>query len=173
MDKLSEKLLDWSKLGKQHEADIKNCRSERVISHIRYAITPILANKKQHLTIQNETAIMRIDEPLMISAIINLLQNASRASGEGKEIALSIYNDENQNLIVCVRDQGIGIDENEIAKILEPFYMIDESRDRANEGSGLGLSLCDAIVRAHGGEMRFESKIGEGTEVMIIIPQDN
>ena len=66
-----------------------------------------------------------------------------------------------------VRDEGKGIPESEIKNILEPFYMVDKSRSRANGSVGLGLALCKKIADIHGFQMKIESEIGKGTCVFI------
>jgi two-component system phosphate regulon sensor histidine kinase PhoR len=66
-----------------------------------------------------------------------------------------------------VADCGCGIPESELARITEPFYMVDRSRSKKDGGSGLGLALVKEIVAAHGADLRIESKFGGGTTVRI------
>lgn len=66
---------------------------------------------------------------------------------------------------ITVRDRGRGIPQTELERITEPFYMVDKSRARAQNGSGFGLALCDRIARLHGTRLEFESQPGEGTTV--------
>ena len=68
-----------------------------------------------------------------------------------------------------VRDHGRGIPPEAIARLTEPFYMVDKSRSRAEGGAGLGLALCRRIVEVHGGTLTFESQEGEGTTVTVEI----
>ena len=67
-------------------------------------------------------------------------------------------------------DNGCGIPDDEIAKIIEPFYMVDKSRARKQGGAGLGLALCVKIADIHGGTLDIESEVGKGTDVTITIP---
>ena len=67
--------------------------------------------------------------------------------------------------VVRVRDKGRGIPAEELARVTEPFYMVDRSRARAQNGSGFGLALCERIARLHGGALAIESEAGKGTAV--------
>ena len=64
-------------------------------------------------------------------------------------------------------DNGKGIPPEEIEKITEPFYMVDKSRARRQNGAGLGLSLCSEIARLHGSELEIQSEPGQGTRISI------
>ena len=68
---------------------------------------------------------------------------------------------------IRIIDNGIGISSEQIKHIKEPFYRTDTSRSRSNGGTGLGLSLCDKIIKAHNGELLFSSEINVGTTAMI------
>ena len=70
---------------------------------------------------------------------------------------------------ILVKDNGYGIPENEIKRVLDPFYMVDKSRTRSQGGAGLGLSLCNKIIQIHGGSMQIESKVQVGTTVSIVL----
>ena len=69
--------------------------------------------------------------------------------------------------MICVRDEGIGIPESELARITEPFYMVDKSRSKKLGGSGLGLALVKEIVHAHGARLEIVSQQGKGTTAFI------
>ena len=107
-----------------------------------------------------------MDNVLLRSAIVNLIDNAKKASEAGGVIELSA-----QDNIITVRDHGKGIPREEVAKITEPFYMIDKSRNRHEHGSGLGLALVAAVAQAHGATLSLESELGAGTTVRMVFPQ--
>lgn len=71
---------------------------------------------------------------------------------------------------IRIRDNGRGIPQEEIARITEPFYMVDKSRSRKEGGAGLGMSLCQRILQIHGGSWKMKSTLGEGTEILIRLP---
>lgn len=103
-----------------------------------------------------------VDADLFTEVLINLIDNARKASEKGDRIILSATGDS-----IRVRDFGRGIPDDAKEKILEPFYMIDKSRSRKNGGAGLGLAIAALILKRHGCEMRIESKIGEGTLIIL------
>ena len=74
-----------------------------------------------------------------------------------------------QGYLFQVTDHGRGIPQEALDRITEPFYMVDKSRARAQGGAGLGLALCQRIASAHGAQLRFESRVGAGTTVSLIL----
>ena len=72
---------------------------------------------------------------------------------------------------ICVRDHGGGIPPEALLRITEPFYMVDKSRARAQNGAGLGLALCAAVAEVHGAQLEFESALGKGTAVSLLLKE--
>lgn len=107
-----------------------------------------------------------MDKDLMVSLLVNLVDNAAKASLEGAYI----YMTARENTI-AVRDNGCGIPKEEIPRVTEAFYMVDKARSRKAGGNGLGLALCSRIAKLHGADLRIESEPGEGTEVSIVFPE--
>ena len=103
-----------------------------------------------------------MDEDLFTEVLINLIDNARKASSAGDRIILSAKGNE-----IEVRDFGQGIPEEEQDKILEPFYMIDKSRSRKSGGAGLGLAITALILKRHNCRMQIESMVGEGTRMKL------
>jgi signal transduction histidine kinase len=106
-----------------------------------------------------------MDFDLMQDLLINLVDNAAKASGEGKTIELRAHEN-----TISVTDQGIGIPEEEMQRIFEPFYRVDKSRSRKMGGAGLGLALVRKIADAHGAKIEVKSKVGKGTTISVIFP---
>jgi signal transduction histidine kinase len=71
---------------------------------------------------------------------------------------------------VQVKDNGCGMPEDEIHKIVDAFYMIDKSRARREGGAGLGLAICERIVTAHHAKWTIESEEGQGTQITVLFP---
>ena len=69
-----------------------------------------------------------------------------------------------------VKDDGVGMTPEQLLHITEPFYRTDTSRSRRDGGTGLGLSLCDRIAKAHGGNLTFSSRVGQGCEAVLTLP---
>ena len=110
-----------------------------------------------------------INEPLLEQAVINLLDNAIKYSDEGGsvEIAVSRHADE---IAIEVRDEGCGIDKENISRLFERFYRVDKARSRKLGGTGLGLAIVKHIMQAHGGSVTVASTPGEGSAFTLHLP---
>ena len=104
-----------------------------------------------------------MDMDLMRSALVNLIENSRRASNAVSVIELLAYDN-----LIEVKDHGSGIPQADVARVTEPFYMVDKSRSKKNGGIGLGLALVKRIVETHGITMEISSKINTGTSVKLI-----
>lgn len=120
------------------------------------------------LDIVEENREFVIDKLRIRLLITNLLNNACR-HGESNPITVRL-NYKGENALLEVIDNGEGIAEEHLPQISEPFYRADSSRQRNTGGFGLGLYLCRLIVQAHGGELKIESELGEGTHISIDLP---
>jgi two-component system NtrC family sensor kinase len=99
-------------------------------------------------------------------ACVAMLVNSSEAVGENGEITIRTSNPEDNQVMLEIIDNGVGIAEQELAHIFEPFY----STKRETSGIGLGLAIVHGIVENHKGRIRVESKPGKGTTISIILP---
>lgn len=102
--------------------------------------------------------------------LVNLLTNAIKYSGIGGIISVRVEANEDQMLRFSVTDNGIGIREELIPHVFEPFWQVDSSPSRTVQGSGLGLAICRSIVEKHGGYFEVESTFGEGSTFSFAIP---
>ncbi|HEX3720586.1 MAG TPA: HAMP domain-containing sensor histidine kinase [Verrucomicrobiae bacterium] len=112
---------------------------------------------------------IRADAGAMVTALLNLLDNACKYSGEHKEIKLRATA-ENGHVDFAVADNGIGVPPREIKRIFKRFYQVDQRLARTGGGCGLGLSIVQFIVTAHHGTIRVESQPGRGSTFTIGIP---
>ncbi|HXY32829.1 MAG TPA: ATP-binding protein [Planctomycetaceae bacterium] len=102
--------------------------------------------------------------------IVNLLSNASKFSGPETTIKLTAGIEEDE-AVIRVRDQGIGLSPEMLEAVFQPFMQIDASMDRSDEGLGLGLAIVDGLVRLHGGTVRAASEgRGKGSEFCVRLP---
>ncbi len=108
------------------------------------------------------------NEELLITAIINLLNNAIKYS-ESQKIDV-ITEQENGNVIISVKDYGVGIQENHLEKLFTRFYRVDKARSRQTGGTGLGLAIVKHIAQLHKGSVSVESEVGKGSIFKIILP---
>lgn len=101
----------------------------------------------------------------------NVIGNAVKYSKADKGAVEVSVEGRDGEVVVTVRDHGIGIPEAELPRLFEPFYRVDRSRSRDTGGYGLGLSLCKRIMEAHGGRIEIGSRIGDGTRVYLYFPR--
>ena len=99
-----------------------------------------------------------MDQDLMMSLVMNLVDNAVKASKEGRKIWIRA--DERE---LSVRDEGKGIPLEDLARVTEAFYMVDKARARSAGSVGLGLAICEEIAMLHGARLSLESEEGKGT----------
>jgi two-component system phosphate regulon sensor histidine kinase PhoR len=110
-------------------------------------------------------------DPLKVTqAVENLLDNALKYTAKGTRIQLSARLQGGTEAIVCVRDNGQGIPEEDLPHLFERFYRVDKGRSRDKGGTGLGLSIVKHIVQLHGGRVWVESRLGQGTAFFFSLP---
>ena len=110
-------------------------------------------------------------ESLFIQALVNLLDNGIKYSSDGSPISISAFC-ENEQMVIEVKDNGIGIPIEHIDRIFERFYRVDRSRSRQAGGTGLGLSIVRHIAMLHNGTVEAESHVGEGSVFRMILPMN-
>ncbi|MBQ5850405.1 MAG: HAMP domain-containing protein [Lachnospiraceae bacterium] len=99
----------------------------------------------------------------------NLIDNAIKYGNENGHVDVTCLK-EPGNLVVTVKDDGIGIPAHDLPNIFDRFYRVDKTRSRSTGGTGLGLSITQRVIHLHGGTISTTSKLGEGTEFTIMIP---
>ena len=163
---LSGKLMELITVGRT-QLDWQTAPLDGIMEEVRQSLQITLPNSKIALQIMVCKADILVDKALFKSLIYNLIDNAIKASKAGQRIDV-FAQQEDEVLIICVQDYGIGIPKEELHKIMQPFYMIDKSRTRKAGGAGLGLALCTEIAKLHGARLQIESEPGKGTCVRII-----
>ena len=112
---------------------------------------------------------VRVDREAIARSLLNLVNNAIKYSSNEKYLGVSLYR-QNGSVRLDVVDHGIGIPRNEQAKIFDKFYRVCDPMQHETKGSGLGLSLVQHIVNAHGGEICVESTPGKGSKFTVTLP---
>jgi len=117
-----------------------------------------------------QEVILQVDPHQIKTVFENLLSNAVKyCEPESDPVKISLER-RATDVIVRVEDHGIGIPQEELAHIFEPFYRVDKSRSKDTGGYGLGLSLCKTIMEAHEGKIEVQSRIEEGTTILLFFP---
>ncbi len=131
------------------------------------------ANRRSvRLSAEVEPSLPRIyaDNLRLKQIMLNLLTNAIKFTPEGGMVTLSAQADGDGSVRITVRDTGIGIAPEDIAKVLEPFGQVANPMVRREEGTGLGLPITKRLVELHGGTLTIESAVGQGTIVTVRLP---
>ena len=114
--------------------------------------------------------VMKGDKRKLRQIMMNLLSNAVKFTPPGKAVRASVKVEPSGGLTFEVSDQGIGIAEADVARVMEPFVQIDTALNRAHQGTGLGLPLCKELAELHGAKFEIESEVNVGTTVRIRMP---
>lgn len=165
LEALSQKMLELIILDRR-DFPLREVSMPEFLALVGGTLSPALEEVGIHLTVQAEPGQVPLEPDLMEMVCLNLLDNARKAMEGGGELLLKGFV-EGEGYCLQVRDTGKGIPPGELARVTEPFYMVDKSRARAQGGVGLGLALCQRIVALHGGSLALESIWGEGTIVTI------
>ena len=157
---LINEILDISKVeaGKM-ELNISNVNISTFLRNSTFIVKEACFRKKLKLRIEAVDDLFEIqaDEKKLKQSLFNLLSNAVKFTPDGGEITIGAYA-EDKNMVIFVRDTGIGIEEKDKEKIFTSFQQIDSALSRKYEGSGLGLALSKGFIGLHNGRMWFESK---------------
>ena len=123
----------------------------------------------EHLTLrwELEPVTAEVHQDMMIRLVINLLNNAVRYAKSKIMVTLTCQND---TVTLTVADDGAGIAPEHQKRIFQRFYQVEGDRTRKSGGLGLGLAMCDQIIRQHGGHISVESTLGEGSQFLVTFP---
>ncbi|MDD5829002.1 MAG: ATP-binding protein, partial [Lachnospira sp.] len=119
------------------------------------------------LNLTGKDVVINANHQMMDELIYNLCDNAIRYNNPGGTVNVSLTSNEN-NVILEVKDTGIGIPKEHQDRIFERFYRVDKSRSKSTGGTGLGLAIVKHIVAKHNAEIELESEVGKGTTIRVI-----
>lgn len=118
----------------------------------------------------DQDLIIRGDQQLLRQVLINLLSNAVKYTPQNGDISITAHMTDKTSVEIAVIDNGIGIAEEDLDRVMDPFEQVASSMVRTNGGIGLGLSLTKKIVEAHGGKFMLTSDVGVGTKATVWLP---
>jgi PAS domain S-box-containing protein len=118
------------------------------------------------------SALLRGDSQVIEHAFCNLIINAAVFTPENGQITVSVNQGWQGSLVITISDNGPGISDSDLLRVLQPFSQAEDILTRRNDGLGLGLPLSKLMVELHGGSLKLESYIGRGTNIIIRIPRD-
>jgi two-component system, NarL family, sensor histidine kinase BarA len=165
--------LDLSKIEAGHIelvkklVDIDALIRESLVEHSIQA-------ERSHIVLRSQIDVqlpaVRVDPRRVNQVLSNLLSNALKFSDDGGEIEVGAGRSREDEVIVWVKDKGVGIPSDEIGQVFEKYRQLSSGRNSGYKGTGLGLVICKEIVEAHGGRIWTESKEGKGTTVFFSLP---
>lgn len=162
LERLSKKLMNLLLLEENESIQMTQVPADILFHNAREVCQRSLDEDGITLVCRESGETFLADADLLSEVLINLIDNARKASKSGDNIIVTAA----ENRIV-VEDFGKGIPEEERDKILAPFYMIDKSRSRKNGGCGLGLAITATILKRHNCLLRIESEVGRGTRMIL------
>ncbi len=168
LNRLVGNLLDMSRLDsgslklKREPYDVRE-----IIGVARSQLRPRLEGREIRIDLPDDLPMVSVDLVLFAQVIVNLLDNALKYSKPDKPIHIRARHSQNE-VELDIADEGIGIPADELPHIFEKFYRARIAKGQG--GSGLGLSICQGIVEAHGGTIRVQSREGQGTCFTIHLP---
>jgi signal transduction histidine kinase/ActR/RegA family two-component response regulator len=169
-------LLDFSRLqAHKTELSVADVMVQRLVGDVRDTMMTLASAKDIDLrfVIDAPHLILHVDRVKMGQVIINLLGNAIKFTPEHGTVTLQVSQeseDRPDQAHIQVRDTGIGIPQDQLTAIFEPFRQVDGSHTRTYGGSGLGLTITAQLVELHGGRIWVESVVGSGSTFHVVIP---
>ncbi|WP_164984929.1 ATP-binding protein [Ammoniphilus sp. CFH 90114] len=156
-------------LAKPLAAERKTVPIREILEQVTLLLTPqaILHNIQLEAEIDEELPMITCNVNQIKQVFINLMKNAIEAMPSGGVIRLRVQSQGEAFVLVSVIDNGMGIPEERMEKLGQPFYSLKE------KGTGLGLTICKKIVQEHNGDLSFESEMGKGTTVYVVLPYCN
>ena len=170
--RLVNNLIDISKMDiGMYEIRCSNQNIINIIEDITLSVADYTKNNKINLIFDtnDEEVITHCDPDKIERIMLNLLSNAIKYTPENGFIKVKIRSTQ-EEIIVSVKDSGVGIPKEKLDVIFDRFGQVDDSLNRKCEGSGIGLSLVKNLVEMHGGEIHVNSKVNEGSEFVFSIP---
>ncbi len=177
LNQLIQRLLTIARLESGADGIRKTSLSLReLVEHVARDAEYESAGRHIQVTAENnDEFLVSADPDLLRSAVENIVRNAVRYTAEGTTVGVQLdrlkrSNDDEEEIMIRVSDSGPGVPDEALTKILEPFYRLDDARNRQTGGAGLGLSIADRAIRLHGGQLRASNRKEGGLEVEIRIP---
>ena len=170
MSDIIQKLLTLARLGGDKvELKMENRDLGAIINDAVALVKPLATQKDISINVSaDERHVISGDRAALLELFTNIIDNAIKYNLPSGEIDISIRKEEGF-VVTEVKDTGIGIPEKDLDKVFDRFYRVDKSRSKEIDGVGLGLSICDEIVKLNGGRIELKSKLDQGTIVTLYL----
>lgn len=172
--RIGKLVSDLENLAKIESSNLQLNKSEEDLNNLIEKVVKSfegeLNKKEQKVTIEGPDIKINVDADRIGQVVVNLLSNAIKYSKVGGRIDVELFETVSSSGF-HIKDDGIGIPEDELPFIFERFYRADKSRNRATGGSGIGLTIVKSIIDAHGGKISVESRLNEGSLFTVSFPK--
>ena len=169
LNHLIEEMVDITRI-RSEQFEIKHKENVNIIQLVQHVLEQYIDSKHEiNLITRDDEIIVNSDEGRIEQVLNNLVGNAVKYSPAGKPIEVRVERDKHE-VTIAVRDEGVGISEEQQRHIFERFYRVHNDANAAIEGLGLGLYIAHEIVVRHGGRMWLESKPGKGSAFYFSLP---
>lgn len=170
LKRIAERMLALSTMKHEIQA-FTPVLLDNIFSQVNHSLEGMARDRKVQLSFCSQCAHLVVmgDETLLESLIVNLVENAVKASIEGGKVCV-IAKKSSEGIEVHVADNGLGMNAEQLSHLGETFFRADKSRSRKEGGAGLGVALCFEIVRLHGGTLTYTSDVGKGTTAVVYLP---
>jgi signal transduction histidine kinase len=169
-----EELLDLARFSRgAFKLNIKPIEPSEFLEISASRYKPALEQRRQQLILDIKPCLpkVEIDQSRLEQVVINLLSNAGKYSPENSKITFRVIQ-EGKNILVEVRDEGIGIPPEELVNLFKPYHRVEKDKENYT-GTGLGLAVSSQIIQAHGGKIWAESERGKGSAFKFTIPLED
>jgi two-component system sporulation sensor kinase A len=167
MQRIEYIVNDFMTLAKPQAVQFKRCDIQEVVNGVLLFMQPqaLLNNAQFDLQTGDRELLVLCDSNQIKQVLMNLLKNAMESMPNGGTIEIEVKEHTNQHILIQIIDHGVGIEEDKLSKLGEPFFSTKES------GTGLGIMICQRIIETHNGKLTIKSKVGCGTIVEIELPK--
>ena len=172
MRSLVDDLLELSRLeaSELSDHDLQDVDLASLTSDVRCEAQALTSEAQHVIQVQGKSGVTVRGRPEELhSALFNLVSNALRYSPDGGVVTIS-WQRKNERVRLSVADQGVGIKEDQIARLTERFYRVDKARSRNTGGTGLGLAIVKHILQRHGARLQIDSEWGQGSTFTCVFP---
>jgi two-component system sensor histidine kinase SenX3 len=171
LSRIIEDLLDLSRIESEESPSRDPVPVHLIVAHAVERLRPVADHRGIRLEFDEPPRQLVVlgDRRQLISAVYNLVDNAIKYSEDHSSVQLSVRQDD-RSVAIVVADHGIGIPARDLERIFERFYRVDRARSRETGGTGLGLAIVRHVAGNHGGDVRVESREGEGSTFVLRLP---
>ncbi|HKW50468.1 MAG TPA: ATP-binding protein, partial [Candidatus Eisenbacteria bacterium] len=172
LSRIVNDVLDLSRMESgRRRLKVESVALDRLIEEITPTVAPELAHKRLHLvpSLERDLPTIEADPDLMKQVLVNLISNAAKFSRPSTDVVVRAGRN-GERMAIAVEDHGMGIAPDKLSRVFERFYRVEDGGAERVAGTGLGLAIVKSVVELHGGTIRVESVVGQGSRFLMDLP---